>query len=273
VSLWPGYRLGRYRIESEIAEGGQATVYRAIDEETGHLVALKIISGDLSGDATLRARLQQEAAAVRALDHPGIVAVREAGEIDGTTFISMDLVDGPSLQEEIRAGGGLDPLRAIGLLRQLADALDHAHSHGMVHRDVKPANVLIGPGDRAYLTDFGLAKVAKAARLTRTGMWVGTIEYIAPEQLMARRVGPPADVYGLSALAYEALAGRPPFVRQNPADMIQAHLNEAPRPPSSLRPSLSFVDGVLARGLAKVPEERYPSAGAMVQALGESLGA
>jgi serine/threonine protein kinase len=273
VSLWPGYRLGRYRVESEIARGGQATVYRAVDEQTGEAIALKVIAGDLSGDATLRARLQQEAAAVRALDHPGIVAVREAGEIDGTVFISMTLVDGPSLQEEIQAGGGLDPLRAVALLRQLAEALDHAHAHGMVHRDVKPANVLIGPGDRAYLTDFGLAKVAKSARLTRTGMWVGTVEYIAPEQLMAQGVGPPADVYGLSALAYETLAGRPPFVRQNPADLIQAHLTEAPRPPSSLRPSLAFVDGVLARGLAKAPEDRYESAGAMVRALAESLGA
>ncbi len=273
MSLWPGYRLGRYKVESEIAQGGQATVYRARDEETGDAVALKVIQGDLSGDATLRARLQQEAEAVRALDHPGIVAVREAGDIDGTVFIAMTLVEGPSLQEEIRSGGGIDPLRAVALLRQLAEALDHAHANGMVHRDVKPANVLVGPGDRAYLTDFGLAKVAKSARLTRTGMWVGTIEYIAPEQLMAREVGPPADVYGLSALAYEALAGRPPFVRQNPADLIQAHLSESPRAPSSLRPSLAFVDGVLARGLAKAPEDRYPTAGAMVRALGESLGA
>lgn len=273
MSLWPGYRLGRYRIESEIARGGQATVYRAVDEQTGDAVALKVIAGDLSRDATLRARLQREAAAVRALDHPGIVAVREAGEIDGNVYISMTLVDGPSLQEEIRAGGGIDPLRALGLLRQLAGALDHAHAHDMVHRDVKPANVLVGPGDRAYLTDFGLAKVAKSARLTRTGMWVGTVEYIAPEQLMGQGVGPPADVYGLSALAYEALAGRPPFVRQNPADLIQAHLYEAPRPPSSLRPSLAFVDAVLARGLAKAPGERFDSAGAMVRALGEAIGA
>lgn len=273
MSLWPGYRLGRYRVTSEIAQGGQATVYRATDEQTGEEIALKVIAGDLSGDATLRARLEQEAAAVRALDHPGIVAVREAGEIDGHVFICMSLVDGPSLQDEIRSGGGLDPARAVALLRQLAEALDHAHANGMVHRDVKPANVLIGPGDRAYLTDFGLAKVAKAARLTRTGMWVGTIEYIAPEQLMARRVGPAADVYGLSALAYEALVGRPPFVRQNPADLIQAHLQEAPRAPSSLRPSLAFVDPVLARGLAKAPEDRFPSAGAMVRALAESLGA
>ncbi len=273
MSLWPGYRLGSYRIESEIAAGGQATVYRAVDEQTGGTVALKVLSGDVSGDATLRARLQREADAVRALDHPGIVAVHGTGEIDGLVFITMDLVDGPSLEEEIRAGGGLDPLRALGLLRQVAAALDHAHEHGMVHRDVKPANVLIGPGDRALLTDFGLAKVAKSARLTRTGMWVGTIEYIAPEQLLAQRVGPPADVYGLSALAYEVLVGRPPFVRQNPADLIQAHLGETPRPPSSLRPSLAFVDPVLARGLAKTPGERYASAGAMVRALGESLGA
>lgn len=273
MSLWPGYRLGRYRVEGEIAQGGQATVYRAVDEGSGEPIALKVLGADMSGDETLRARLQREADAVRALDHPGIVAVREAGEADGHLYISMALVEGPSLQEEIRSGGGIDPLRAVAILRQLGDALDHAHAAGMVHRDVKPANVLIGPGDRAYLTDFGLAKVAKSARLTRTGMWVGTIEYIAPEQLMARRVGPAADVYGLSALAYEALAGRPPFVRQNPADLIQAHLSEPPRPPSSLRPSLAFVDAVLARGLAKAPEERYPSAGAMVRALAESLGA
>ncbi len=271
MSLWPGYRLGRYRVESEIAEGGQATVYRALDERSGETIALKVLSGELSGDPTRRARLEREAAAVRALDHPSIVAVREAGEIDGQLFISMTLVDGPSLQEEIRAGGGLDPTRVVGILRQLASALDHAHAHDMVHRDVKPANVLLDHEDRAFLTDFGLAKLATSSRLTRTGMWVGTIEYIAPEQLMAQRVGPPADVYGLSALAYEALAGRPPFVRQNPAELIQAHLQDIPRPPSSLRPSLAFVDGVLARGLAKKPEDRFGSAGAMVQALADSL--
>ena len=271
MSLWPGYQFGDYRVEAEIGQGGQATVYRARDERTGELIALKVLSGAFSEDGTLRARLQREADAVRALDHPAIVTVREAGEVDGQLFICMTLVDGPSMQEEIQSGGGLDPARVVAILRQLASALDHAHAHGMVHRDVKPANVLLDREDRAFLTDFGLAKVAKSTQLTRTGMWVGTIEYIAPEQLLAERVGPPADVYGLSALAYEALAGRPPFVRQTQAEMIHAPLETIPRPPSTLRPSLSFVDGVLARGLAKKPEDRFASAGQMVSALADSL--
>lgn len=273
MTLWPGYRLGPYVVEDEVARGGQAVVHRARDTRSDETVALKVLLGDLAGDPVLRARLEREAQAVRALSHPSIVAVHEAGELDGHLYIAMQLIDGPSLLDEIRDGGGLDPLRALAILRQLAAALDHAHAREMVHRDIKPANVLIDREDRAYLTDFGLAKVAKSSRLTRTGMWVGTIEYIAPEQLMAQRVGPPADVYALSALAYEALAGRPPFVRQSPAALLQAHLTETPRPASSLRPALAFADPVLAQGLAKEPGDRFPSAGALVEALAAALGA
>jgi serine/threonine protein kinase len=273
MSLWPGYELGRYRIEDVLGRGGQATVYVAHEGPTGRRLALKVLSAEFSHDATVRARLEREAEAVRALDHPAIVAVLDTGEVEGNVYISMPLVEGPSLQAEISREGGIEPVRLVRILRQVAAGLDHAHERGMVHRDVKPANVLLDGEDRAYLTDFGLAKVAQAARLTRTGTWVGTIEYIAPEQLMGKPVGPPADVYGLAALAYEALAGRPPFVRQDAAQLIRAHLEEEPRPPSSLRPSLAFVDGVLARGLAKRPEDRFGSAGGMVRALGEALGA
>lgn len=272
MSLWAGYRFGPYRIDGEVGRGGQATVYRATEEATGRTLALKVLSADLSTDATVRARLQREADAVKALDHPGIVAVIDAGEVDEHLYIGMPLIEGTSLEDAIAQEGGLEPARVVRLLRQVAEALDHAHAKGMVHRDVKPANVLIDRDDRAFLTDFGLAKVAQSARLTRTGMWVGTLEYIAPEQLLAQGVGPPADIYAMAAMAYEALAGRPPFVRQHPAELMRAHLEEPPRPPSTLRPSLAFCDAVLARGLAKRPEERYPSAGGLVTAIGDALG-
>lgn len=271
MSLWPGYRLGRFRIEGELGTGGQASVYEATDTSGGGRVALKVLSHELSDDPTLRARLRREAEAVAALDHPAIVRLHEAGEDDGRLYLSMALVRGTTLQGEIDAEGGLAPARALAILRRVAAALDHAHGHGMVHRDVKPANILIGEDGAAYLTDFGLAKVAGGARITRTGMWVGTLDYIAPEQLLARAVGPPADLYALAAVAYEALAGRPPFVRSTPGDLVQAHLADAPRPAGSLRASLRPADPVLLRGLAKDPAGRFGSARAFVHALAGAL--
>ncbi len=271
MSLWPGYRFGPYRIEEEIGRGGQAVVYRA-SREGSAATALKVLPAEVGDDPTVRARLAREVEAVRGLRHPSIVAVEDAGEVDGQLFLCMPLVEGVTLEQAIRAEGGLDPVRAVAILRRVATALGHAHAHGVVHRDVKPANVLLGRDGQAYLTDFGLAQVAEAARLTRTGVWVGTLDYIAPEQLLAQKVGPGADVYALAAVAYETLAGRPPFVRHNTNDLIQAHLNDAPRPPSALRRSLAPADAPLARGLAKSPDERHASAGDLVEDLATALG-
>jgi serine/threonine-protein kinase len=272
VSFTPGHRFGRYLVEGELGRGGQATVYRALDTATKAQVALKVLSEELSRDASFRARFEREATAVGRLDHPAVVTIYEAGEIDGQSYLAMRLIEGTNLDAAIRSEGGLEPARVVVMLREVGGALDHAHALGMIHRDVKPANVLIDREDRAYLSDFGLAKLTEMARLTRTGMWVGTAEYIAPEQIMARDVGPPADVYALAAVAYEALTGRPPFVRANAAELLQAHLRDEPRAPSAIRRSLRPVDNVLRRGLAKEPSARFASAGAFVHALGGSLG-
>jgi eukaryotic-like serine/threonine-protein kinase len=272
MGMWPGYRFGPYVIEDELGRGAQATVYRARDERDDRVVAVKVLPSDLLAAGDLHARFAREAKAVGDLDHPSILSVHEAGQIDGVSYICMALVDGGTLQAAIAAEGGLEPARAAHVVRQISGALDHAHEHGTVHRDVKPANVLIGADDRAFLSDFGLATVAEGVRITRTGVWVGTLEYMAPEQIRAQRVGPAADLYALAAVTYETLTGRPPFVRRNPADLMQAHIADTPRPPSSLRASLAPVDAVLARGLAKHPDDRFGSATAFAHALAGSLG-
>jgi len=273
MSLWPGYRLGPYVVEAEIGAGAQATVYRAHDRERDRRVALKVMQVDLRDDPTLRARFEREHRVVAALGHPAVVPVYEAGEIEGQPYLAMGLVEGGTLQSAISAEGGLAPERAIPVLRRVATALDHAHGQGLVHRDVKPANVLLDAAGEAYLSDFGLARiVSDVARLTRTGMWVGTLEYMAPEQIRAQGVGPESDQYALAAVAYETLAGRPPFVRRHPADLMQAHLADTPRPASALRPALAAADPVLLRGLAKEPGARFGSATAMVHALAGALG-
>ncbi|MCC6832640.1 MAG: serine/threonine protein kinase [Thermoleophilia bacterium] len=274
MSLWPGYRIGPYRIEAEIGAGAQATVYRAHDAGRGRDVAVKVLSVDLAHDPTLRARFEREARLVAGLDHPAVVAVHDTGEVAGRPYICMELVDGGTLQARLAEGGAVAPQEAAAVLRRVASALDHAHGAGLVHRDVKPGNILIDRSGDAWLSDFGLARVAAdAERLTRTGMWVGTLEYMAPEQIRAQRVGPAADLYALAAVAYEALTGRPPFVRGNAADLMRAHLADAPRPASALRPELAAADAVLARGLAKEPAQRFGTAAAFVHALAGALGA
>ncbi len=272
MSLWPGYRFGEYVIEDELGAGAQATVYRARAAD-GAVVALKVLQVDLSHDPTLRARFTREREVVASLTHPAVVPVHDAAEVGGQPYIAMGLVDGGTLQSAITAGGGLDPPTTVGVLRRVAAALDHAHARGLVHRDVKPANVLLDSAGQAFLSDFGLARfTADAARITRTGVWVGTLEYMAPEQIRAQRVGPETDQYALAAVAYECLTGRPPFVRRGPADLMQAHLSERPRPVSALRPELAAADAVLVRGLAKEAGERFGSATALVHALAGSLG-
>jgi serine/threonine-protein kinase len=232
-----------------------------------------VLALELADDPAFRARFAREAEAVGRLDHPSIVTLYEAGEEAGRAYLAMRLVEGPTLHAAIQLEGSLEPARAASVVRQVAAALDHAHGRGMVHRDVKPANVLLDAEGRAFLSDFGLAKLREGARLTRTGMWVGTVEYIAPEQIMAGAVGPPADVYALGAVTYEALTGRTPYVRAHPADVLQAHLRDEPRPASTFRRSLGGADAVLARALAKDPERRYASAGAFAHALSGALGA
>jgi serine/threonine-protein kinase len=262
-----------YRIDGVAGRGGMGIVYRARQLALDRPVALKVIAPDLADDVMFRERFKRESLTAASIDHPNVIPVYEAGEAEGQLFIAMRWVEGTDLRLLIQDGGPMEPGQAIRVIEQVAAALDAAHRGGLVHRDVKPANVLLDAEGRAFLSDFGLAKLREGARLTRTGMWVGTVEYIAPEQIMAGAVGPPADVYALGAVTYEALTGRTPYVRAHPADVLQAHLRDEPRPASTFRRSLGGADAVLARALAKGPERRYASAGAFAHALSGALGA
>ncbi len=269
-----GREIEGYRIEAEIGRGGQAVVYRATQISLQRTVALKVVSSQLSSDASFRERFAREGIAAASLDHPHIVPVFEAGEADGLAFLAMKFVDGPSLDAVIHAPEGAEVRRVLAILRQVAEALDYVSERGMVHRDVKPANVLLGPGDHAYLTDFGLIKAMSASRLTSTGMWMGTLEYVAPEQLRGEVVTPAADRYALGALAFEALTGGAVFPREDRAAALYAHVNSDPPSASERNPALGApVDAVLARSLAKDPDARHPSALAFVGELESAVAA
>ncbi|MCU0306978.1 MAG: serine/threonine protein kinase [Thermoleophilia bacterium] len=263
-----GRTVGGYRIESELGRGGQAVVYRATQLSLQRLVALKVVSPQFAADEGFLDRFKREGISAASLDHTNVIPVYESGEAEGVAYLAMKLVDGPTLDQLIRRQGALPVHRTLGILRQVADALDYAGRRGLVHRDVKPANVLLGPGDHAYLSDFGLTKALEGARLTRTGVWMGTLEYIAPEQIRAGEVTAAADRYALAVMAYEALTGKAPFIREDRTALLYAHLNDMPPAPSTHRPELGpQVDQVMARGLAKDPAERHASAREFVDAL------
>lgn len=269
-----GRELEGYRIEAELGRGGQAVVYRATQLSLQRTVALKVVSPQLSSDANFKERFTREGIAAASLDHPHVIPVFEAGEADGLAFLAMKYIDGPSLDAVMHQAGGVEPRRVLAILRQVAEALDYMAERDLVHRDVKPANILLGPGDHAYLSDFGLIKALSAARLTSSGVWMGTLEYVAPEQIRGGDVTPAADRYALAALAFEALTGRTLFPREDRTATLFAHVNDEPPPASESNPALGgAVDAVLARGLSKKPEDRHPSAIAFVDALDAAIAA
>jgi len=262
-----------HRIEGIAGRGGMGTVYRATHLALDHVVALKVIAADLAADDAFRERFRSESRIAVSLRHPNVVSIHHAGEEDGLLFVTMDLIDGPDLRRMLIAGGTLPPDRAIAIIAQVASALDVAHSRGLVHRDIKPGNILVetNAGDHAYLTDFGLAKrfdqATEAGALTRTGAFVGTLDYVAPEQIRGGRVDARTDVYALGCVMYEVLSGRAPFAdRDENVAKIYAHLQDEP----PWLPGDSGVDGeldgVIARALAKEPGDRYPSAGDLARA-------
>jgi predicted Ser/Thr protein kinase len=269
-----GRELEGYRIEAELGRGGQAVVYRATQLSLQRTVALKVVSPQFSSDANFKERFTREGIAAASLDHPHVIPVFEAGEADGLAFLAMKYVDGPSLDAVLHQPGGMEPRRVLAILRQVAEALDYMADRGLVHRDVKPANILLGPGDHAYLSDFGLIKALSAARLTSSGVWMGTLEYVAPEQIRGGDVTPAADRYALAALAFEALTGRTLFPREDRTATLFAHVNDEPPTASEFNPALGTgVDAVIARGLSKKPEDRHPSAVAFIDALGAAIAA
>jgi serine/threonine-protein kinase len=268
-----GRTLEGYRIEAELGRGGQAVVYRATQLSLQRQVALKVVAPGLGLDPGFIDRFRREGVSAARLDHPHVVPVYEAGESEGLAFLAMKLVDGPTLDGLVRQEGLLPRPRVLALLDQVARALDYAASHGLVHRDVKPANILVGPGDHAYLSDFGLTKALEStSALTQSGSWMGTLEYIAPEQVAGREVTPAADRYALGVIAYELLTGRSPFPREERAAVMYAHLHDAPVPPSQVRPELgAAVDAALARALAKEPDDRPATAVGLVDDLRRAL--
>jgi serine/threonine-protein kinase len=273
TGLSPGSRVAGYLLEKLVGVGGMAAVFRARDERLGRVVALKL----LAGDEAARKRFVREARAVAGVDHPHIIPVYEAGEAGGVMFIAMRFVAGADLQVMVDREGGLRPKRAAMFISPVASALDAAHDAGLVHRDVKPANMLvdIGPGrpEHVYLSDFGVARsIVSAGGLTAAGQFFGTPDYAAPEQMAGRPVDGRLDQYSLACVTYTLLSGTAPFKRDEPVAVLYAHLYKPPPRLTAVRPDLPrAVDQVLARGLAKAPEDRYDSCGTFADALREAL--
>ena len=238
-SSLPGTVVAGYRIESLVGRGGMGVVYRAFQLDLERVVALKVIAPELLDDDDVRARFLTEARAAASVDHPNVIPVHAAGEDDGVAYIAMRFVAGDDLRSLVRHGGPLDPAGAAAIVAQAAAALDAIHRAGFVHRDVKPANLLVDRDGHVYLTDFGLAKAVLPARGgTRTGQWVGTLDYVSPEQIRGGRIDARADVYALGGVLHFALTGRVPFEREGDEAKLWAQLSAPPPVPSALRGGL-----------------------------------
>jgi serine/threonine-protein kinase len=272
-----GTDIGGYRILRLLGRGGMSVVYLAEDLRLGRNVAVKVIAPDLAADEGVRDRFLRESNAAASLDDPNVLPIYGAGDADGVLYIAMRYVDGTDLKALIEREGPLDPDRAVSIVSQVASALDAAHDRGLVHRDVKPGNVLLGRprgGEHAYLTDFGLIKRRdRSTGLTRTGQFIGTLDYVAPEQVKGGEVDLRADVYSLGCLLYECLTGEPPYIRDTEVATMYAHLEDPPPSVAPKRPELpAGIDAVVARAMAKDPENRYGTAGDLAQDAKAVLG-
>jgi DNA-binding beta-propeller fold protein YncE len=266
AELVVGSEIGGHRIEAVAGRGGMGVVYRATHLALNRTVALKLISPELAEDAEFRERFKRESEIAASLDHPNVVPIYHAGEDDGKLYVTMRFVEGTDLREMVALQGRLEPRVAARIISQTASALDAAHARGLVHRDVKPANVLIdesGGHPHAYLTDFGLTKQASSqSGLTKTGMIVGTMDYIAPEQLQGSEVDGRADIYALGCVFYQALTGQVPYPRDTEPAKMWAHMSEPTPSLLAVSPNLPpELDEVVQRAMAKEPDERYLSAG------------
>jgi len=267
-----------HRVDALAGRGGMAVVYRATDLALDRPVALKLVAAALGEEPAFRARFATECKLAASIDHPHVVPVYRAGEERGRLFLTMRLVDGDDLRTVLRREQRLDPGRAAALVAQVAAGLDAAHRRGLVHRDVKPASVLVerrAGEEHAYLTDFGLTVDPRAARhLTRTGFAVGTADYMSPDQARGETVDARSDVYALGCVLFRMLTGSPPFERPSEVETLLAHLHDPPPRPRSLAPELpEAIDAVLARALAKAPAERTPSATALASEAAAALRA
>jgi predicted Ser/Thr protein kinase len=265
--LAPGVVVGGCRIEGVVGKGGMGVVYLARQLELERDVALKVIAPELTEDPIARARFLAEARAAAAVEHANVVPVHGVGTEDDRAYLVMRLIRGDDLRALVRREGPFAPIRAAAVVEQLGDALDAIHRAGYVHRDVKPPNVLLDDDGHVYLSDFGLAKAALATRgPTSEDHWVGTLDYVAPEQIRGEPVDPRTDVYALGGVLHFMLTGRPPFVRDGDEAKLWAHLHDPPPRPSEKGDAPAALDGVVVRALAKEPAARYPSAGALGRA-------
>lgn len=268
-----GETFGKYQVSRLLGKGGMGEVYEAFDTDKRRFVALKVLTEQHADDDTFRERFLRESHAAAILQEPHVIPIHDWGEIDHTLYIDMRLVRGETLRD-ILAKRVLPPDRAVEIVGQVASALDAAHANGLIHRDVKPQNIIITPDDFAYLVDFGIAEARGETHLTMTGYQVGSFAYMAPERLDGHQPATAAvDVYALACVLYEALTGHPPFAGGH-QQIIAGHLSASPPPPSVARPAVpAALDDVVARGMAKHPDDRYGSAGALARAAKRALSA
>lgn len=254
-----GRPFGRYRLIELLGRGGMGEVWRALDTEANNrTVAIKLLPAHLAGDSSFVQRFRREAEAAAQLNNPHIIPIHNYGEIDGQLYVDMRLVEGRDLQH-VLAEGPLEPARAVRIIEQVARALQAAHKVGLVHRDVKPSNILIDGDDFAYLIDFGIARGADQTGLTGTGNMIGSLHYMAPERLQAQEADARADIYALACVLYECLTGSRPFRGDSLESQVAAHLTEPPPQPSARSDVPPQLDAVIARGMAKNPNVRYPT--------------
>jgi hypothetical protein len=266
-----GAVLAGFRVESLIGQGAMGAVYLAVDTKAGGHVALKLLTPELSVDERFRQRFMREAELAASLEHPHVVPILSFGEEEGRLYLAMAYVQGTDLRELLRREGALEPTRALDLIAQVADALDAAHAADLVHRDVKPANILVAQvadGEHAYVCDFGLARhMSSISSLTGDRGFVGTLDYVPPEQIAGGPIDRRADVYSLGCMLYECLTGERPFERESELALVYAHLNDPPPRATDVRSELpEGLDGVIATTLAKEPEDRYASCGELAAA-------
>src|SRR5215218_3046667 len=258
---------GRYRAQKRLGVGGMAEVWCAEDEVLGRRVALKLLGGRFTEDPEFRERFRREAQAAAGLTHPNIVGIFDRAEWDGTPYIAMELVDGRTLKELVTERGPLEPGVAVNLTEQILRALGYAHRRGIVHRDVKPQNVILDGEGQAKVADFGIAR-AGHSEMTETGAIVGTVQYLSPEQAHGHPVDRRTDLYSAGIVLYELLTGHVPFDGEAPVSIALKHVNERPVPPGQLRPGIPpALEAVVLRALEKDPNLRYQSAEEFIAAL------
>lgn len=267
-----GSQIGPYRLRRLLGKGGMGEVYEAEDTVKDRIVALKLLPESASHDPVFRKRLQREAHSAGRLQEPHVVPIHDYGEIDGLLYVDMRMIDGTDLRKVLKNYGPMTPARAVAIVKQVASALDAAHESGVMHRDVKPENIILTRDDFAYLVDFGIANAATDEKLTEMGTAVGTYAYMAPERFTNAEVTYRADVYALTCVLHECLTGSQPYPGDSVSVVITAHLMQPVPRPSQGRPGIPpAFDAVIARGMAKKPEDRYASAGDLASAANQAL--